>query len=153
MPEGRIQILTHRTEPLVWQPRWLGHPNGALGLVSVMIVVSDVAEAAQRFARFTDQPTNASEVGQSIELDRGRVDLVTPEAFAQAIPDLQVPSLPFIAAYEIAVQSLETLKSILLAEQIPTRVLGDRIIARFPEELGCGAWIFSAASASSASPR
>ena len=53
MPEGRIQILTHRTEHMVWQPRWLSHPNGALGLSSVMIAVADVEEAAQRFARFT----------------------------------------------------------------------------------------------------
>ena len=30
MPEGRIQILTHRTESTVWQKRWLTHPNGAL---------------------------------------------------------------------------------------------------------------------------
>ena len=53
MPEGRIQILTHRTEHTVWQPRWLSHPNGALGLTSVVIAVADVEEAAQRFARFT----------------------------------------------------------------------------------------------------
>ena len=28
MPEGRIQILTHRTEHTVWQPRWLSHRSG-----------------------------------------------------------------------------------------------------------------------------
>ena len=32
MAEGRIQMLAHRTEDTVWQPRWLNHPNGALGL-------------------------------------------------------------------------------------------------------------------------
>src|SRR5262249_30457229 len=53
MPEGRIQILTHRTEHMVWQPRWLEHPNGALGLVSVAIAVADPWEAGRRFARFT----------------------------------------------------------------------------------------------------
>ena len=53
MPEGRIQILTHRTEQMVWQPRWLDHPNGALALTSVAIVVADPWEAARRFARFT----------------------------------------------------------------------------------------------------
>ena len=31
MAEGRIQILAHRTENTVWQPRWLTHRNGALG--------------------------------------------------------------------------------------------------------------------------
>ena len=53
MPEGRIQILTHRTEHMVWQPRWLSHANGALALTGVTIAVADVAEAAGRFARFT----------------------------------------------------------------------------------------------------
>jgi len=49
MPEGRIQLLTHRSEQVVWQPRWLAHPNGAVGLTSVTIAVSDVDEATQRF--------------------------------------------------------------------------------------------------------
>ena len=53
MPQGRIQALTHHTESMVWQPRWLSHPNGALGLTIVTIVVADVSEAAARFARFT----------------------------------------------------------------------------------------------------
>src|SRR5215470_13550619 len=33
MPEGRIQALAHLTERTVWQPRWLTHPNGAIGLL------------------------------------------------------------------------------------------------------------------------
>src|SRR6266852_4326920 len=56
MPEGRIQILTHRTEHAVWQPRWLTHPNGVTGLADVLIAVADLDESAQRFARFTDRP-------------------------------------------------------------------------------------------------
>ena len=43
MPEGRIQMLTHRTEPMVWQPRWLPHPNGAARLTSVTIAVGTSA--------------------------------------------------------------------------------------------------------------
>src|SRR5262245_19849090 len=44
MAEGRIQILTHRTEDAVWQQRWLSHRNGARGLTSVVMVVGDVNE-------------------------------------------------------------------------------------------------------------
>src|SRR5436189_163043 len=29
MPEGRVQFLTHHTEPLVWRDGLLDHPNGA----------------------------------------------------------------------------------------------------------------------------
>src|SRR6266516_19416 len=66
MPEGRIQILTHRTEPVVWQPRWLSHPNGARGLMRILIVVADVAEAARRFARFTGRAPAPMPFGQTI---------------------------------------------------------------------------------------
>ena len=59
MPEGRIQILTHHTEDMVWQPRWLTHANGALGLASLTIAVADVDEAAARFARFTGRAGDA----------------------------------------------------------------------------------------------
>ena len=56
MPEGRVQMLTHRTEHMVWQPRWLTHANGARGLRSLTIAVADVEEAAERFARLTGRP-------------------------------------------------------------------------------------------------
>src|SRR5260370_14556179 len=80
MPEGRIQILTHRTEAMVWQPRWLSHPNGAFALTSIMIVVADIEEAARRFARFTDRWATPSLHGLTIELDRLRLQLVTAES-------------------------------------------------------------------------
>ena len=44
------------------------------------IVAADVAETAQRFARFTGRARSPSPFGQTIELDRGRVDLVTRTA-------------------------------------------------------------------------
>src|SRR6478752_2361790 len=96
MSEGRIQILTHRTEAMVWQPRWLSHPNGALALTGTMIAVADVEEAARRFARFTDRQATPSPLGQTIELDRGRVQVVTADAFAKKLPEVAIPSLPFM---------------------------------------------------------
>ena len=107
MPEGRIQTLTHRTENMVWQPRWLSHPNGALGLASVLIVVADLDEAAERFARFTGRTARPSSHGQSIDLDRGRVDFVTAEACTGMLPELPIPALPFITTYEVSVGSLD----------------------------------------------
>src|SRR5262245_46039974 len=98
MAEGRIQILTHRTEDTVWQPRWLKHPNGSVGLHGLMIAAADVDETAQRFARFTGRPATASRLGRVVQLDRGRVDIVATEAFAQVLPEIAIPSLPFLGA-------------------------------------------------------
>ena len=143
MAEGRIQTLTHHTEDAVWQKRWLTHPNGARGLASLVIAVADVAEASARFARFTGRASVPMRSGQSIRLDRGRVDLVTLEAFAAALPDITVPSLPFMGAYGVSVRSIDAAQSILDNSHIACRRAGDVLVAPFPDELGRGAWLFS----------
>ena len=143
MPEGRIQILTHRTEAMVWQPRWLSHPNGASALTSTMIAVADVEEAARRFARFTDRQATPSPLGQTIEFDRGRVQLVTPDAFARKLPEVPIPSLPFIGACGIRVASLAVVGDMLKRAGLRTRRSDQDLVAIFPEELGRGAWLFA----------
>jgi hypothetical protein len=142
MPEGRIQILTHRTEQMVWQPRWLTHPNGALGLTSVMIAVADVAEAARRFARFTGRPARPAAFGQTIALDRGTIGLVEPNAFARMLPEIPIPSLPFMGAYGIKVRSLTAIEDLLQRAGVQTRRNDHALVAIWPEEIGRGAWLF-----------
>jgi catechol 2,3-dioxygenase-like lactoylglutathione lyase family enzyme len=153
MPEGRIQLLTHRTEPMVWQPRWLAHPNGALGLTSVTIAVGDVDEAARRFGRLTGRRPRPSALGQSIGLDRGRVELVSAATFSQILPQVPIPSLPFVGAYGISVASLEIVESSLRQGGLTSERRGQSLIVAFPPELGCGAWRFSGPNAASAGPR
>jgi hypothetical protein len=142
MPEGRIQILTHRTEQAVWQPRWFTHPNGALALTDVAIVVADVEEAAQRFARFTGRPVIANTAGALVALDRGRVQIMDVVAFAGLVPEISVPSLPFIGAYAVMVVSLDETEAALRARGTTPRRHGRMLIAPFPRELGLGAWVF-----------
>jgi hypothetical protein len=143
MPEGRIQILTHRTEHTVWQPRWLSHPNGALALTDVVIASPDVAEAAARFSRFTQRPAQSREFGQAaIALDRGRVQLLSKDAFAAVLPDVPIPQLPFIGAYAIQVGSLAAAETQLKHASHQSRRLGAALVVPFPQELGVGAWLF-----------
>jgi hypothetical protein len=143
MAEGRIQMLTHHTEDAVWQPRWLKHPNGALGLASLVVVVADVDEAAARYARFTHRPATPTQGGQAVTLDRGRIDLLTREAFAAALPEIAIPSLPFIGGYSVTVRSLDAVEAALHGGGLSSRRAGDILVAPFPEALGRGAWLFS----------
>jgi hypothetical protein len=142
MPEGRIQILTHRTERMVWQPRWLAHPNGALALCGILIAVADVSEAARRFARFTGRDAAPSSLGPTIALDRGSIDLLDADAFARLLPEVAIPSLPFIGACAIRVRSLASLAEILQRAGMRSRRNEHELIAPFPDELGRGAWVF-----------
>jgi hypothetical protein len=142
MAEGRMQILTHRTEHTVWQPRWLSHPNGALGLLDLVIAVADVDEAAERFQRFTARPATANSFGRAIQLDRGRVQLVSASVWHE-ITELRVPALPFAAGYAVAVRSLEIAEERLRAANMTVLRHGRATLTNFPEELGIGVWIFT----------
>jgi hypothetical protein len=141
MPEGRIQVLTHRTEHTVWQPRWISHPNGAHGLIDLVIVEEDVREAAGRFRRFFGREAATNAFGPAFHLDRGRVQLVDRSAGSRLLPGLHIPGLPFIAAYGIAT-SLSRTTGCLKAGHLPFDGSGERVIAPFPDELGAGCWVF-----------
>jgi hypothetical protein len=143
MAEGRIQMLTHRTEAAVWQPRWLDHPNSAHALVGLTVAVADLDEAAERYARFTGRPAERTAHGRAIALDRGRIELVTAAAFARMLPECPVPSLPFMGACEIRVVSLAALERRLREAGLAPRPLDGKLAIRFPEELGRGVWLFS----------
>lgn len=143
MAEGRIQLLTHRTENTVWQERWLSHPNGAAGLTDLVVVSADVAEAAERFVRFSGRTAKAMTFGRSIQLDRGRIEIVTETAFAALVPEVAVPRLPFMGAYAIRVTSLRDAEELMDRAGLNPRRTGKALVVPFPEELGAGAWLFA----------
>jgi hypothetical protein len=106
--------------------------------------VADVDEAAVRYARFVNRPAVRTPAGQAVVLDRGRIDLVTRQALAAALPEIAEPSLPFIAGYGVTVASLGATEAALRSGGLASRRAGDVLIAPFPEELGRGAWLFAA---------
>ncbi len=143
MPEGRVQILTHHTERAVWQPRWLSHPNGAFALMRLVMVVADIEEAARRYARFTGRTARPFAFGHSISLDRGRLELMTPDGFRQFLPEIAVPAIPFMGACEIRVAALATTRGILKSAGMEMRERPEGLVVRFPPEIGEGAWLFT----------
>jgi hypothetical protein len=142
MAEGRIQILTHHTEAAVWQPRWLSHPNGATGLIDVVIATANVEEAAGRFSRFLGRPVTDGAFGKAVRLDHGGVQLITGEMLSMLAPDLAIPSLPFIGLYAIAVRSIAALCASLQRGGISFAARDGLVTARFPSALGIGSWVF-----------
>jgi hypothetical protein len=67
---------------------------------------------------------------------------VTPDAFARKLPEVAIPSLPFIGAYAIRVASLGVIGD-MLRSGLRTRRSEQDLVAIFPEELGRGAWLFA----------
>jgi len=98
LPEGRVNLIRHRTREVVWQPRFLGHANNAVALEEVVIVVEETAGAAARFSRLGGRPVVPDPSGGFVlDLPRGRVRLIPPAALDAAFPGVVAPCLPFIS--------------------------------------------------------
>jgi hypothetical protein len=136
MPEGRMQFLTHHTEALVWRERFFDHPNGARALRAVWIAAEDPAEPAQRFARFTGRPIRQEREIPMIVLERGAVRIATPEFLEHKLGIEPGPPLPYLAAYEIEVASLERLGEQLDTAGLAHATVKDGIAVLLPPALG-----------------
>ena len=106
MPEGRVQFLTHHTEPLVWRDGFLDHPNGARALTGLWIAADNPAEPAARFARFTGRPaTRAGEV-TTVAIERGALHIARPRYLRDAFGITPAGTVPCFVAAQIAVADL-----------------------------------------------
>jgi hypothetical protein len=147
MPEGRVQFLTHHTEPLVWRDGFLDHPNGAQGLTGLWIAAADPGEAAARFARFTDRPAHSAGELTTITLDRGTVHIGRPHYLRDAFGITAAGSLPRFVAAQIEVRSLADISRHLAAADVAFRQIrldeGNGIAATLPAALG-GTMLFHA---------
>lgn len=96
-PEGRIQLIRHLTPELLWQPDLLDHPNCAVALEEVTLVVADPAASADRFARLVGGAATPTADGLVITLPTGQVRFTAGEPY----PGVTAPALPFIAGATI----------------------------------------------------
>jgi hypothetical protein len=115
-PEGRIQLIRHMTPELVWDPRWMGHRNGAEALDGAILAAADPAETTARLSRLTGQPARPDPVaGFRIALP-GAAGVAGPqspametwlrilpaEALGRVLPGVVPPALPFMAGMVVS---------------------------------------------------
>jgi hypothetical protein len=136
MPEGRMQFLTHHTEPLVWREPDLDHPNGAQALSAIWIAAADPAEPAERFARFTGRPARRESAATTIALDRGALRFATPDFLARELGIMPGPPLPYLAACEIEVTSLDRLRRHLDIAGLTHHAVADGAALPLPPSVG-----------------
>ena len=142
MPEGRIQILTHHTEDVVWQTRWLKHPNSAVGLIDVVIAVDDIAGTTERFSRFTGRPSTPTRTAPGAPRPRRRASGQARSLGRSAaggghhhgaVHRRLCRIVESLAAAEVAVEKAD----------LDWRAFEGGIITGFPPELGEGVWFFA----------
>ena len=133
MPEGRVQCLTHHTPHLLWQPRYMCHPNSVTGLTAVLMVVEDKIEASARYARYLGLDTQTG----YFPLERGYVLLFSVEE-AQLFFGITTPTVPYILGYQLSVRSIATARYFF--KELQTKKIASRYknidCFKLPESLG-----------------
>jgi hypothetical protein len=77
--DGRLYWCEHLTPEHVWRPEWQAHPNGALGIVRILLSVRDPERQAALFRR----SFGAEAVSEGPD---GRMILEAGEAMVEAAP-------------------------------------------------------------------
>ena len=149
MAEGRIQYCHHHTPGVVWQPRWIDHPNHATGLAGVLICVDDPAAAAQRYARFTGLAARPAGKAWRIDTARGYLLFYSPDVSQQWL-NITPPVLPWIAGYVIDSRDMAATRAIT-RHIADGQKLADRLCVTLPDTLG-GMMIFQTAGSPPLNP-
>jgi hypothetical protein len=136
MAEGRIQYCQQQTPELLWQPRWISHPNRATGLAGVILCVPDPREAAQRYARFTGLLAQVSGSVWRIDTARGYLLFVGADTLKRRL-GVAPPALPWIAGCVLESEDIAATGDYLRRAGTPVQVLGGRrLMVAYPPAVG-----------------
>ncbi len=130
MAEGRIQYCQHHTRDVVWQARWTGHANHAVGLAGVLICVVDPAEAARRYGRFSGLAAHRQGAAWRLDTARGYLLFMAPAQLQQMLA-IVPPALPWIAGCVIDSDDMAATLSI-----VGGSVVNQRLLVKLPPSLG-----------------
>jgi hypothetical protein len=92
-----FNLVHHLTPEVLWQERFLDHPNNALALSEVFVAVAEPAESVARFSRLVGCPAIPDPAsGFALDLANGRVRLLQDPALRSVLPDVVTAGLPRI---------------------------------------------------------
>jgi len=109
-PDLRLFVCEHETPELLRRPEWLDHPNGAVGLRSVVVAVDDPAARQAGLERlFGAGATASTDDVVTVFAGRHRLLFVTEQDLAFLHPQLELAPgpLPRGAALSVEVRDLD----------------------------------------------
>ncbi|HEX6007512.1 MAG TPA: VOC family protein [Burkholderiales bacterium] len=136
MPEGRIQFCRQDTPHLLWQERWLDHPNRAIALTGVLLCVDEPRTAAERYGRFCGIEPEKTSSGWLIQTSRGSLVLFDAETCRRTF-GIVPPAMPWIAGYILATDDMNAAREHCVAAGVdPRNFVNDRLLVPMPAAVG-----------------
>src|SRR5256885_7807128 len=84
-------ICTHLTPELMRRPEWLHHPNGAIGLKGIHVLVESTASLLQPYDRlFGIQQVTTTDAVATVHVGPHPIVFSTPDDFSTMYPALEV---------------------------------------------------------------
>jgi hypothetical protein len=122
-------ICTHLTPELMRRPEWLHHPNGAIGLKGIHVLVESTASLLQPYDRlFGIQQVTTTDAVATVHVGPHRIVFSTPDDFSTMYPALEVApdfALPGIVSVEFGIARREDTADCLNRRQVPFEELPD----------------------------
>jgi hypothetical protein len=140
MTEGRVQMLTHETPELIWLPAYSHHLNRVDALSDLLLISEDADKKAALYGRYADCPVLDEDGLKVVSLSRGRLSFSGPDTAASILPELQIPSLPCIAAVALRSADLNETRRILNERDVTPLVDSASHLIVGPQD-GVGAYI------------
>ena len=138
-------ICAHLTPVLMRRPEWLQHPNGALGLKGIHVLVENTAALLKPYDRlFGIQQVTTTDAVASVHVGPHRIVFSTPDDFSTMYPALDVGSdfpLPGIVSVEFGVARRGVAADYLTRRQVLFEELPDRSLV-VPAREASGAILF-----------
>lgn len=140
IPECHVVALEHQTRDLFFDPHAIKHPNGAVALTSVCILVARPDDFARRLASFFECAIESYPSGALLltDLDGCRVEIVDQASLARLYPSLHAPTIPWMANFGVEVKDIERAEALLRQRAIAFQRLDGGVLMTQPED-GCGA--------------
>jgi hypothetical protein len=141
-PEGLLQVAQHDTPELVFQPPYMVHSNGAVGLSELILCCEDPKVYVSKYEQLTGhQGVEIEDNYFTIDLGHSKIIVIAVEHLAGIIPNYAPPAIPFMAAFTVETSDLQLTRNVLLKNDVPFTEMGRHIIVN-PDHAGGCAVIF-----------
>lgn len=115
-------VCSHLTPELMRRPEWLTHPNGAVGLEAVHVLVDSTSPLLPAYDRlFGIVQVTTTDAVAAVHVGHHRLVFSTPDDFHTMHPGIEIDpgfSLPGIVALELGVERLEHTADYLSGRQV-----------------------------------
>lgn len=111
----------------------MDQPNRAHRLTDVLLCVDDPCQASTRFGRFVGRAAGPAGDGAfQLDLDRGRLSFVTPQRLRELLPEIEIPTTPFMAAIALNTSEPTAMRRALQHGRIPVDEPARRVVVAKP---------------------